>query len=167
MTTKPLTAESPTRSRRTGRVRRLAFVVVGNPGCRRVAFFQEALRRCHLPAATLISYADLIAGRATLEQVVRPGAAVRLESPGRDFEVENALLAAGADEADAAGPTRISRQKAAKLTFDKGRIWYPRQWYLGFRATLRRLDEQLSRCPPHVLTNRPADVEVLFDKGQC
>jgi hypothetical protein len=142
-------------------------VVVGNAGCRRVALFQEALTRCGLPPATLVPYADLIAGRATLEQFVRPGAVVRLESPGRDFEVEKALLAAGAGEADDPGPTRISRRAAARLAFDKGRIWYSRQWYLGFRATLRRLDEQLSRCPPHVLTSRPADVAVLFDKGRC
>ncbi len=143
------------------------WVVVGNPGCRRVALFQEALTRCGLPVATLVSYAELIAGRATLEQVVRPGTVVRLESPGRDFAVEKALLAAGADEADAPGPTRISRRAAARLAFDKGRIWYPRQWYLGFRATLRRLGEQLHRGPPHVLTNPPDDVEVLFDKGEC
>jgi hypothetical protein len=152
---------SPTRSRRA------AFVVVGNPGCRRVALFQEALTRCRLRPAMLVPYAELLAGRMTLEQVVRSGTVVRLESPGRDFEVEKALLAAGANEADAFGPTRINRHAAAQLEFDKGRIWYPRQWYLGFRATLRRLAEQLSRCPPHVLTNRPADIEVLFDKNRC
>jgi hypothetical protein len=142
-------------------------VVVGNPGCRRVALFQDSLAHCRLPPATLVPYADLIAGRVALEQVVCPGAVVRLESPGRDFEVEKALLATGANEADTAGPTRISRDAAAQLEFDKGRIWYPRQWYLGFRATLRRLSVQLSRCPPHVLMNRPADVEVLFDKNRC
>jgi hypothetical protein len=142
-------------------------VVVGNPGCRRVALFQEALARRGLSPATLIPYADLIAGRATLEQVVRPGTVVRLDSPGRDFEVEKALLAAGAEEADAEGPTRISRHAAERLPFDKGRIWYPRQWYLGFRATLRRLDGQLARCPPHVLTSPPADVELLFNKCRC
>jgi hypothetical protein len=141
--------------------------LIGNAGCRRVVLFQEALARCRLPPALLVSYADLIAGRATLEEVVRPGAVVRLESPGRDFEVEKALLAAGADEAEADGPTRISRAAAERLPFDKGRIWYPRQWYLGFRATLRRLDEQLSRCPPYVLTSRPADIEILFDKCRC
>jgi hypothetical protein len=142
-------------------------VVVGNPGCRRVVLFQEALTRCRLPPAALVPYADLIAGRAALEQVVRPGTVVRLESPGRDFEVERALLAAGADEPDADGPTRISRRAAGRLAFDKGRIWYPRQWYLGFRATLRRLDEQMSRCPAHVPTHRPPDVAVLFDKCGC
>jgi hypothetical protein len=92
---------------------------------------------------------------------------VRLESPGRNFDVEKALLAAGADEADAPGPTRISRRAAERLAFDKGRIWYPRQWYLGLRALLRRLEDQRSRCPPHILTNPPADVEILFDKCRC
>jgi glutathione synthase/RimK-type ligase-like ATP-grasp enzyme len=109
----------------------------------------------------------LIAGRVTLEQAVTPGAIVRLESPGRDFDVEKALLAAGADEPDAGRPTRISREQAAQLAFDKGRIWYPRQWYLGFRAVLRRIAEKLARCPPHRLLNPPADVEVLFDKPRC
>ncbi len=143
------------------------FVVAGNPGCRRVALFQEALARRGLPAATLVPYADLLAGRATLEQAVTAGAVVRLESPGRDFEVEKALLAAGADEPDADGPTRVSRRKVSRLAFDKGRIWYPRQWYLGLCALLRRLGEQLSRCPPGVRMNCPADVEVLFDKVRC
>jgi glutathione synthase/RimK-type ligase-like ATP-grasp enzyme len=92
---------------------------------------------------------------------------VRLESPGRDFEVEKALLAAGADEPDAEGPARIGREAAGRLAFDKGRIWYPRQWYLGFRALLRRIDAQLSRCPPCVRMSRPADAEVLFDKVRC
>ncbi len=155
------TAKSPARGRRP------AFVIVGNPGCRRVALFQEALQRCQLPVGILVNYADLIAGRATLEQVIRPGTVVRLESPGRDFEVEKALLAAGADEPDEAGPTRISRRAATQLSFDKGRIWYPRQWYLGYRATLRRLEQQLSRAPRHALMNSLADVEVLFDKGRC
>ncbi len=151
----------PRRSTRT------AFVVVGNPGCRRVALFQEALTHCRLRPAMLVSYADLIAGRITLEQAVRSGMVVRLESPGRDFEVEKALLAVGADEADAVGPARISRHAATQLSFDRGRIWYPRQWYLGLRATLRRLNEQLSRCPHHVRMNWPEDIEVLFDKNRC
>lgn len=145
----------------------MSFVVVGNPGCRRVALFQEALKRCRLRPALLVHYADLIAGRAKLERVVRSGTVVRLESPGRDFEVEKALLSVGADEADADGPTRISRHAASQIAFDKGRIWYPRQWYLGFRAILRQLRERLSYCPPHVPMNCPADIEVLFDKNRC
>src|SRR5438094_4634481 len=91
------------------------FVVVGNRGCPRVNFFQEALARCGLRPAGLVSYADLIAGRATLEQAVTAEAVVRLESPGRDFDVERALIAAGADEPDAGGPTRIGQEEAGRL----------------------------------------------------
>lgn len=146
---------------------RPAFVVVGNPGCKRVALVQAALARRRLPPAALVPYADLIASRVTLEQVVRPGAVVRLESPGRDFVVEKALIAAGADEPDDAGPARVSRAAAERLAFDKGRVWHPRQWYLGFRATLRRIAGQLARCPLHTITAPPGDVELLFDKNRC
>ena len=83
---------SPTRSSPT------VFVVVGNPGCPRVAGFQAALARCELPPAVPLSYADLIAGRDSLERHVAAGSIVRLESPGRDWEVEKLLLAAGAKD---------------------------------------------------------------------
>ncbi len=160
------TATSPIRSS-APREEPPHFVVVGNAGCRRVALFQEALRRCGLGPAVLVPYADLLAGKVTPAQFVRPCSIVRLESPGRDFEVEKALLAAGSDEPDADGPTRIGSEAAQRLVFDKGRIWYPRQWYLGFRALLRGIDEQLSHCPTCLRMNRPADVEVLFDKVRC
>jgi hypothetical protein len=132
--------------------------VVGNPGCPRVAGFQQALARVGLPPATLVPWADLITRRAALEPA---GAAVRLESPGRDWEVEKLLLAEGAGEPDEPGPSRIDREAALALAFDKGRIWFPRQWYLGFRAVLRRLP-----ALPRV-TTPPADVEMLFDKERC
>ncbi len=143
------------------------FVVVGNPGCPRVAAFQAALTRVGHPPPTLVSYADLLTGRTALEQHVTEGALVRLESPGRDFDVERLLLAEGADEPDADGPARIGREDALRLQFEKGRLWYPRQWFLGFRALLRRIAGQLSRCPPHATLNPPGDVEALFDKPRC
>jgi hypothetical protein len=142
-------------------------VLVANPESKRVALFQEALRGCRLPPAQVISYADLLAGRDTLGRVVHPGSVVRLESPGQNFEVEKALLAAGAEAAGAEGTPRISRGAALKLTFDKGRILYPRQWYLGLCETLRRLDRQLACCPAHTLMSRPADIAVMFDKRRC
>jgi glutathione synthase/RimK-type ligase-like ATP-grasp enzyme len=143
------------------------FVVVGNPGCPRVAGFQAALARCGLPPAVLVAYIDLITGRDALEQYVVPGSFVRLESPGRDFDVEKALIAEGADEPDVDGPARIGRDEALRLEFDKGRIWYPRQWFRGFRAVLRKIARQLTGCPGHVVLSPPADVEMLFDKPRC
>src|SRR4051794_29281339 len=122
----PATGRNPTSgtTRSTGSSRTRSkpapgFVVVGNPGCRRVALFQAALQARGLPPATVLAYADLLAGRDPLERVVRPGTVVRIESPGRDFDVEKALLAAGADVADADGPSRIRREDALRLSFDK------------------------------------------------
>jgi hypothetical protein len=142
-------------------------VVVGNRGCRRVALLQAALERRGLPAATVVPYLDLLAGRVTLEQVVHPGAAVRLESPGRDFAVERALLAEGARVDDATGAARIGAEEALRLPFERGRIWFPRQWYLGFRELLGTVERQLAACPDHVAMNPPAAIAAMFDKRRC
>ncbi|MBY0228577.1 MAG: hypothetical protein K2W96_04785, partial [Gemmataceae bacterium] len=112
--------------------------IVGNPGCPRVAGFQAALTRSGRPPAALVPWLDVIAGRASPD----PSALVRLESPGREWDVEKALIAEGADAAED-GSSRIARSDALALEFDKGRLWFPRQWFLGFRAVLRRLSHAL------------------------
>jgi hypothetical protein len=143
-------------------------VVVGNPEGKRVTHFQAALQRLGLAPATVLSYHDFLTGRDSLQRHVREGALVRIESPGQDFEVEKALLAAGADAPDEeeAAP-RLSRHDVARLVLDRGRILHPRQWYLGFRDTLRRLGRQLASSPRHRLMNRPDDIERMFDKCRC
>src|SRR4051794_3297449 len=117
-----------------------AFVVLGNPGGKRVDLFQAALAALRLPPARVVAWIDVLAGRASLADIVRVGDVVRIESPGRDFEVERALLAAGAGVDDPEDPSggyaRADAQAIRALAFDKGRIHYPRQWYLGFRAAL-------------------------------
>jgi hypothetical protein len=143
------------------------FVVIANPAGKRVALFQQALFGLGLPPARVVPWIDLLGGRARLEDVVRPGGVVRIESPGQDFAVEKALLAAGADVPDEPGPTRLSRAAIERLTFDRGRILCPRQWYLGFRAALAALGRQLAACPPHVLMTHPDEVAVMFDKPRC
>jgi hypothetical protein len=148
------------------------FVIVGNPASRRIALFDAALAGRGLAPARVLAWADLLAGRASLCNLVRAGDVVRLESPGRDFEVERALLAAGAEEPDEDDPAsqhyaRISQSQVAALRFDKGQILFPRQWYLGFRAALRRIAQQLESCRPHRLTNGTVDVEIMFDKCLC
>src|SRR5712691_3302882 len=82
------------------------FVIIGNPpgpGNPRVAHFQAALSALGLSPASLITYADLLAGKVNLEQVRKPNSLVRIESPGREFEVERTLLAVGAEHEDAEG----------------------------------------------------------------
>jgi hypothetical protein len=143
------------------------FVIVGNPESRRVTLFQAALQGLGLPPARIVPWADLIANHADLGGVVRAGDVVRIESPGKEFAVERALIALGADEPDDSRYDRVSRATAEQLSFDKGAMLYPRQWFLGLRAALARVAQQLAACPPHRLMAAPEDILAMFDKRSC
>lgn len=141
----------------------LNFVTIANPENRRVGFFQQALEHFNLPPATIVNYADLIAGKDTLERFDAPNTIIRFDSPERNFEVDKAIIAAGADVSDDGQHQRISAADAMLLEFDKGRILYPRQWYLGWRYLLQQWEKQL-RCPT---MNHPPDIAAMFDKPLC
>lgn len=149
------------------------WVVVGNPDGRRVALFQEALTagEHRRPPAVVVAWADLLAGRADLGDVVRPGDLVRIESPGRDFAVERLLLARGAAEPDEEGDgayAGIPAAECADLPFRRGEILCPRQWYRGLRSALSLLRDQLGAASRDVtLLNAPAEIALLFDKAAC
>src|SRR5215212_7498366 len=105
------------------------FVIIGNAGNRRIDLFQQALRARGLPRAQLVTYQELIAERVRLPDVVTPGSLLRIESPGKDSEVERTLLLAGADVPDDPAFAHISREELQRLPIEKGLILYPRQWY--------------------------------------
>jgi glutathione synthase/RimK-type ligase-like ATP-grasp enzyme len=130
-------------------------VVVGIPGGRRVELFQAALAQRGWDPAVVVPWRDVVQGRADLRRIVRAGDVVRLDSPGRDWETERALLAAGGLEG------------AEQLAFDKGRIYWPRVWYSGFCHALERIGRQLAECADHVAMNDPREVAVMFDKAAC
>lgn len=152
------------------------LALVGIPSSRRVAAFQEALARAGQPPATVVSYLDLIEGRAHLRTVLPAGGLVRIDSPGRDHPTECALLALGADPAPESSPLPrpISRRQARSLPFEKGRIWAPRQWFLGFRRLLQQIDLQIAASADHahpdrqlIPCNAPAEIALCFDKPAC
>lgn len=144
------------------------FVVIGDPRSERVELFDRALARQGQMAARVVSYLDLMGGRVTLQDHVREGAVVRIESPGDSFEVELALLAWGAAVEDKEGSfARASAEEVAALEFDRGAILYPRQWFLGYRRVLRLIEEQLDQCPPHMLMSHPRAIATMFDKPRC
>ena len=143
------------------------FVVIGNPGTRRVRGVEAALAGLGLPPARLVPYADLLANRVHLAEVVTPGAVVRIESPDEEPEVQRAILALGEAPAAAEGDDYLTTEQAAAALADKGRLLPSRQWYLGFCTLLRDLDRQRALCPPHRLMNAPEDVAVMFDKRRC
>lgn len=141
----------------------LNFIIIANPENRRVGFFQEALERCGLAPATVVSYSDLIAFRDSLERFDAPNTIIRFDSPERNFEVDKAIIVAGADVEDGGDRQRISAADAVNLEFDKGLILYHRQWYLGWRSLLQRWETQL-RSPT---MNHPQEIAAMFDKPLC
>ena len=162
------------------------LTIIANPENRRVGLLQQALANLNLPPATVISYADLITGKQNLEQF-KPNNIIRFDSPEKNFEVDKAIIAAGDLREGVEGEEgvegvegnthqQISSQEVAKLEFDKGRILYPRQWYLGWRNLLQRWEARSNLTPnpsPCVrrggleVMNHPRDIAVMFDKPRC
>jgi hypothetical protein len=138
------------------------WLVVGNPENRRVALFQAALREAGEPAAEVVSYFDLLTGRAAVERLGEAAAAgsmVRLESPGEHAEVERLLIARGAWITGRRDPAAIGPEE-----FEHGRIIEPGLWYAGFRDLLDEFQRHGKTCR---WMNPPRDVAVLFDKPAC
>lgn len=146
----------------------MRIVVVGNRGCKRIKSLNEALDRRGLPPATLVPWLDLIHGTDDLRRHLAPGIILRLESPGRDFQTEKALLALGAATADLEPYASISARELELFWCDKGRILWPRQWYRGFRSILAQLVMQLREAPAgSLILSDPAEIACMFDKPAC
>lgn len=117
-----------------------AFAVVGNPGNRRVALFQEAVRAAGLPEPRVVPWRDVLTGRA----VFRAGENVRIDSPGEDPEVEGLL----------------------RGTADTTRVEGTGLWYRRFTEVVHTVAQGV-RSAGGTLTSDPDDLGVLFDKRLC
>lgn len=144
-----------------------AIVLIGNESSVRTELFQTALRNRGLPKAHLVRYIDLLEGNVQLEKLLSPDTVIRIESPGKDFAVEKALLARGESQAKQEGVDFIPAQELLHLDFDKGRILAPRQWYHGYSSLLQELKATLSNKGCHGIMNHPDDILTMFDKGRC
>jgi hypothetical protein len=142
------------------------FVVVGNPGSRRVELFDAALERNGYSAATALPWIDFIEGRLRLGDVAHAGDVIRIESPGKDFNVERAILAAGAESVEE-GCAFLGRAQLDALSHEKGRILCSRQWYAGFAKLLAQLKREITELPDSILMNDPDDIALMFDKPAC
>ncbi len=142
---------------------RARFFVIGNRESSRGQLFQQAVDKYGLPPAQLIAYADLFARQADLKSFDGLDTIFRFEAPERSFEVDRQFIAAGAELAPTGQQLKISASEALRLPTELGRIWYPRQWYLGWRD---RLQAWTANLQGRVL-NHPADIAVMFDKVQC
>jgi hypothetical protein len=87
-------------------------------------------------------------------------ALVRLESPGRDWEVTRQLLQAGVR---ATGQGQV--EDFATLEHRKGWLVRPGLLYAGFRRVLAGLQAGLEARPHLHLTARPLELAEMFDKN--
>lgn len=145
-------------------LRERTFVVLADRRDRRVRLYERALERFGLPRLRVVDYSKFISNPDRLAEVASGPSIVRIESPGRDPEVYRALLSRGAETASTEGGAFI---EPARLPFEKGRIIYPRQWYLGFRGVLGDVESQLAGRPDVLLTSQPHDIARMFDKRLC
>ncbi|MEU8675243.1 STM4014 family protein [Streptomyces sp. NPDC048560] len=116
------------------------FAVVGIPGNRRVALFQDAVRAAGLPEARVVPWRAVLRGEA----VFLPGETVRIDSPGEDAEVDGLLRGVG-------DPTRVEGSA---------------RWYAAFTTAVRDVARGAGAAGA-VLLDDPEDIAVLFDKRLC
>lgn len=147
------------------------FILVANSNSRRVEAFQSTLARLGLPPARVIEWSAWLRGEIALPDVIPPGAIIRLDSPGQNWEVEKLLLQRGAEAIERENDDRrfdcLSQAQIENLEYQRGRIWPSRQWYLGFCQVLRELKTQLQQCAPHQALNDTDEIATMFDKPRC
>jgi glutathione synthase/RimK-type ligase-like ATP-grasp enzyme len=142
---------------------RVRFLAISNRESRRGQLFQQAVANCGLPAAQLIAYTDLLAQQIELGSFDDPDTVFRFDAPERSFEVDRQFIAAGAELEPTGQHQKISTSDALLLPTELGRIWYQRQWYLGWRDRLQTWTANLQGR----ILNHPADIAIMFDKVQC
>jgi glutathione synthase/RimK-type ligase-like ATP-grasp enzyme len=142
------------------------YLVLANPNSKRwqayahdlTAFWQE---RGVQPDVHLIPWREVVPCLGDLGAAPAFGmpSVVRLESPGRDFEVMKLLLRAGA----AADP-REPRRDWLSLPYSKGQMVRPGLLHGGFRRVLHGLRSTFDALPHLTPLACPLAVAELFDK---
>ncbi len=142
------------------------LVLVGNPGCRRVAFWGAAAQRLGWSPPRLVSYADLLTGRTRLGDHVREDCLLRFETAADNWETFKLLLKHGAGPARQEGYPALDDAEIDRLEYERGWLIRPRQVYLGYFRLLESLEEQIAK---HEITTLHSadDITVCFDKPRC
>jgi hypothetical protein len=142
------------------------WVLVGNPGCRRVGYWQAALGQKGLPPAQVVPYSDLLASRITLAEVVSPETVLRFESAAENWETYQALLHYGMEPAAQEGYPVLTPTEIVALVPERGWLIKPGQAHRGFVRLLQALQPDVERCGTRLL-NHPAEILLQYDKPAC
>jgi hypothetical protein len=143
------------------------YVVVANPDSKRWLAYEPELRgfwraRGVEADVELVPWSAVVPRAGNLDGLTafdRP-ALVRLESPGRDWDVACQLLALGARARQ-----RAEADGFLSLPYQKGKLVEPLLFYEGFRHTLLGLRGSFQARPHlHALAD-PLDIAEMFDKN--
>jgi len=143
------------------------YVVIANPDGKRWQLYSRELalfwgERGIAPEIDVVPWRDVVARAGNLDGLTAfdHPALVRLESPGRDWDVSRLLLQAGAD----ISPDEPPGDWLA-LPYEKGRLLRPGLLYRGFRRVLHGLRAAFDARPHLTPFSCPVDIGVLFDKN--
>ncbi len=140
------------------------IVLVTNPRSRREQLFTEAVSRRGLAPPHVVPWRAFLHDERCLTDLPFERAVLRIDSPGRDYEVERALLKRGADYVGPHGCVRMTVAAADTLREERGLILPPRQLHLGFVHALTRLRAALDDRPGWHAPSPPEAIATCFDK---
>jgi hypothetical protein len=140
------------------------FLVIGNPGNRRVTLFQDALAAAGLPAAHVLAWETVARTPDVLLELPDTEHLVRIDSAGEDAAVERAFLKRGYADALRIGCDTVTAEALDALPDEHGRVLCPRQHHLGFLRVLGDLAARFARRPRWRVLSEPGSIAVLFDK---
>jgi HAD superfamily hydrolase (TIGR01662 family) len=133
----------------------------------RVHYFRQALERKGISEVIFLPYQQIVQQDENILSTLPSNTILRIESPHRDFDAYRLFLAEGYHLIKNESECHIDISKITDLPFDKGRILYPRQWFLGFSSVLRRIHNCLLQRNDIIPLLLPKDIMLMFDKLEC
>ncbi|RKI52140.1 hypothetical protein D7X55_32835 [Corallococcus sp. AB049A] len=140
------------------------FLIIGNPGNRRVTLFQEALVRAGLPPAHVVAWETVAREPDVLLDLPGTERIVRIDAAGEDPAVDRAFLQRGHADALGAGCDTVTPGQLEALPDEHGRVLCPRQHHLGFLRVLEDLSARFAQRPRWRVLSSPGAIADLFDK---
>ncbi len=115
------------------------------------------------------SWLDVIRGEVDWTELRRHDRCfLRLESPGKDWAVEQAILQRGSGLDLEVGLESWTAEEVGSMTLRPGVILAQAQWWRGWCHVLWGIRRRLDEAPPTVFcTSPPEEVAILFHKHSC
>ncbi|WP_265592643.1 STM4014 family protein [Verrucomicrobium sp. BvORR034] len=143
--------------------------VIGIPGTKRLMYLDAAVSREPRVCVHHWSWLDVIRGGVNWAELRQHSRCwLRLESPGKDWAVEQALLQRGAEGSLEPCFESWTTDEVGSMTAQPGLIVAQAQWWLGWRKVLQEIRDALATRAPHVIcSSPPEEVAILFHKHAC